>query len=96
MLFLIMLNELLSLQKVVMRALISALILRHYYRTIRDLFDADCPGCAGPQYNRFSGITNDDAPRVCLLGDELENSVLEIFVVDRAIIKQSEVEARGF
>ena len=93
-----MLNKriLLRSQKVVVGALIGALILRHYYRTIRDLFDADSPRSIRPQYNGFCGVIDDDAPRVCLLGYDLEDAVLEVFVVDRAIIKQSEVGARGF
>ena len=49
-----------------------------------------------PQYNGFCGVIDDDAPRVCLLGYDLEDTVLEVFVVDRAIIKQSEVGACGF
>jgi hypothetical protein len=45
--------------------------------------------------NRHTGIINDEALRVISLGDDLEDTVLEVFAGDRSVIKQSNVGARG-
>jgi hypothetical protein len=69
--------------------------LRHLHRSIRDAVDTDVR-TARPQNNCFARIINDDVARVLPLGVDHEHAVLEIFVVNRSIIKQSDVGARGF
>ena len=74
--------------------MVDALQLRHLRWTVRDPFDAEATP-ARPQNNCFSRIINHDDSRVITLSLDLEDTVLEVFVVDRSVIKQSDVGARG-
>jgi hypothetical protein len=70
--------------------------LVHLLWGVRDLLDAVAASSTGAQNNRFRGIIDNDDFRVIPLGDEFEDTVLEVFIVDRPVIKESDVGARGF
>src|ERR1039457_6735919 len=76
-------------------AVVEALQLRHLRWVVSDGFDVDRSSIR-PQHKRHSRVIHDDDPGVILLGDDDKDTVLEIFVGDRLIIKQREVGARGF
>ena len=63
-------------------------------RSVGDFGDADL-GSYDLKINRYTGIINNEALRVVSLGDDLEDTVLEVFAGDRSVIKQSYVGASG-
>ena len=78
------------------RTLKGALQLRHLRRSVGDLVDAYCPAAVRPQLNGNARILDDNDSRMSFLGANLEDAVLEVAVVDGAVVKESEVRGRGF
>ena len=78
------------------RALEGALQLRHLRRTVGDFIDTYGPAAVPPQFEGDARIVVNDGARMQLLGAHLENAVLEVAVVDGAVVKQPEVRTRGF
>ena len=76
-------------------ALEGALQLRHLRGRVGDLVDADRAAAARPQLNRDTRIVHNNDSRMSLLGADLEDAVLEVAVVDGAVVKEPEVGARG-
>ena len=91
-----LLNEriLLALGERGVHTLKRALQLRHLRWSVGDLVDAYRPAAARPQLDRDARILMDNDPGMRLLGANFKNAVLEVAVVNRAVIKEPEVGAR--